>query len=45
MGKIIVLDEGKIIAQGSHEELLATSKVYQDMVLLQQLDSEEGGIE
>lgn len=42
---IIVLEEGKIIAQGSHEELLATSKVYQDMVLLQQLDSEEGGVE
>ena len=42
---IIVLEEGKIIAQGSHEQLLATSKVYQDMVLLQQLDSEEGGVE
>ena len=40
---IIVLEEGKIVAQGSHNELLATSKIYQDMVLLQQLDDEEGG--
>ncbi len=42
---IIVLDEGKIVAQGTHLELLANSKIYQDMVLLQQLDDEEGGLE
>ncbi len=42
---IIVLDEGKIVAQGTHLELLAKSKIYQDMVLLQQLDDEEGGLE
>lgn len=39
---IVVLDEGKIIACGTHLELLQNSKVYQDMVLLQQLDEEEG---
>lgn len=42
MDLIVVIDEGKIIAKGRHEELLQTSEVYKEMVLLQQLDEEEG---
>lgn len=42
--KIIFLEEGKVIASGTHDELLASSKVYLDMVLRQQLEAEiEGG--
>ncbi|MGD9910399.1 MAG: ABC transporter ATP-binding protein [Candidatus Izemoplasmatales bacterium] len=42
--KIIFLEEGKVIASGTHNELLASSKVYLDMVLRQQLEAEiEGG--
>lgn len=42
--KIIFLEEGKIIASGTHEELLDSSKIYLDMVLRQQLEAEiEGG--
>ena len=29
--KIIVLDEGKIDAIGTHEELLKTNKIYQEV--------------
>lgn len=42
MDLIVVIDEGKVIAKGKHEELLQTSEVYKEMVLLQQLDEEEG---
>lgn len=45
LDKIIVIDEGKIVAEGTHTDLLQTSKIYQDMVLLQQLDEAEGGLE
>lgn len=45
LDKIIVIDDGKIVAEGSHLELLQTSKIYQDMVLLQQLDEAEGGLQ
>ena len=38
---IIIIEDGKIIAKGSHQELLQISKTYQDMVLLQQLDEEK----
>ena len=41
---IVILEDGKIIATGTHNELLETSQVYKDMVLLQQLDDEEGGV-
>ena len=43
MDLIVLLDDGKVIAKGRHEELLETSKEYKDMVLLQQLDEEEVG--
>ena len=29
--KIIVLEEGRIAAQGAHDELLASSPIYQDI--------------
>jgi ATP-binding cassette subfamily B multidrug efflux pump len=29
--EIIVLDEGRIVAHGSHDQLLATSAIYQDI--------------
>ena len=42
MDKILFLDEGRLAAVGSHEELYATNADYQKMVQLQQLE-EEGG--
>lgn len=33
--KIIVLDEGKIVGEGTHQELLKTNKVYQEIALSQ----------
>lgn len=38
--EIIVLDEGKIVGKGTHEELLKDCKVYQE-IALSQLDKEE----
>jgi ATP-binding cassette subfamily B multidrug efflux pump len=38
--KIIVIDKGKIVAQGPHKELLKTSKVYQE-IAMSQLSKEE----
>ncbi|QWB96454.1 ABC transporter ATP-binding protein/permease [Mycoplasmatota bacterium] len=44
MDKIVLLENGKVIAVGSHKELLKTSPVYKDMVKRQQLESiVEGG--
>ena len=37
---IIVLDEGSIVGFGTHSELLADNKVYQDIVKLQELEKE-----
>ena len=37
---IIVLNEGKIVGQGKHEELMETCKIYQDIVA-SQLDKDE----
>lgn len=39
--KIIILDDGKINAIGTHEELLDTSEIYRDVYISQQ----EGGID
>ena len=41
---IIVLNEGRIVAQGTHEELMATSAVYQE-IASSQLSNAELGIE
>ena len=42
MDKILFLDEGRLAAVGTHEELYATNADYRKMVQLQQLE-EEGG--
>ena len=41
MDKIIFVDDGKILAVGSHDELLATSSEYRKTVELQKLDEEK----
>ena len=41
MDKIIFVDDGKILAVGSHEELLASSDEYRKTVELQKLDEEK----
>ena len=38
--KIIVLEEGKIVGKGTHEELIKTCEVYKQIALLQ-LSEEE----
>jgi ATP-binding cassette subfamily B protein len=43
MDKIIFVDDGKILAVGSHEELLSSSEEYRRTVELQKLDEEKGG--
>ena len=44
MDKILFLDEGRLAAVGSHEELYATNADYQKMVQLQQLEEEGGAV-
>jgi ATP-binding cassette subfamily B protein len=39
MDKIILLDDGRVAAVGSHKELLESCKLYQDMVKRQQLEN------
>jgi len=39
--KIIILDEGRVVAVGTHEELLKTNKIYQEVYNSQQ----KGGVE
>ena len=41
---IIVLDEGRVVAQGRHEELIESSAVYQE-IAQSQLSNAELGIE
>ena len=43
MDKIIFIDDGKILAVGSHEELLLSSPEYRTTVELQKLDEEKEG--
>ena len=43
MDKIIFVDDGEILAVGSHEELLASSEEYRTTVELQKLDEEKEG--
>lgn len=40
LDKIIVMDEGRIDSIGSHDELMKTSKLYQEMYHLQELEKE-----
>ncbi len=43
MDKIIFVDDGKVLAVGSHDELLRTSPEYRTTVELQKLDEEKEG--
>ena len=38
--QILVLDKGKVVGQGTHEELLANNEVYQE-IAYSQLSKEE----
>ncbi|OHE40111.1 MAG: hypothetical protein A2Y16_02265 [Tenericutes bacterium GWF2_57_13] len=42
--KIVVIDDGKVVAVGTHDALLSTSALYSEMVIRQQLEAAiEGG--
>ncbi|MBE6570484.1 MAG: ABC transporter ATP-binding protein [Ruminococcaceae bacterium] len=43
MDKIIFIDDGKLTAVGSHDELYASCPAYRNMVELQRLDDEQAG--
>ena len=36
MAEILVVDDGRIVQRGTHEELLATSPIYQEIYQSQQ---------
>ncbi len=40
-GKIIILDDGKIVGVGTHDELLATNEIYQDVYYSQVKGADE----
>ena len=44
MDKIVFIDDGRIIAVGSHSELLSGCREYATMVELQKLDKEKEGV-
>ncbi|MDD6159728.1 MAG: ABC transporter ATP-binding protein [Oscillospiraceae bacterium] len=44
MDKIVFIDEGKLVAVGTHEELYATCPDYRKMVDMQKLEEEGGGL-
>lgn len=43
--KILVLDDGKLVAEGTHEELLKTSPIYQDIYRTQKAKEKRGEID
>ncbi|MGD9605096.1 MAG: ABC transporter ATP-binding protein [Bacilli bacterium] len=43
MDKIALIDEGKLVGFGTHNQLLKTNTMYQQMVALQKLEDEVGG--
>lgn len=43
--KIIVIDDGKLVAIGKHDALMTSSPFYQQLVLQQQLEDEIEGVE
>ena len=42
MDRILLLEEGRLVAQGTHAELLETCPAYEKLVRLQQLEAEGG---
>ena len=44
MDKIVFIDDGRVVAVGSHEELLSGCPEYITMVELQKLEEEKGGV-
>ena len=42
LDKIIVMDDGKVVGYGTHEELEQTCPLYQNMVFLQRLEDDMG---
>lgn len=40
--QILVLDEGRLVGRGTHEELLATCRVYREIVYSQSVEEEAG---
>lgn len=42
---ILVLDDGKLVAQGTHEELLKTSPIYQDIYRTQKAKEKRGDLD
>jgi ATP-binding cassette subfamily B protein len=44
MDKIVFIDDGRVVAVGSHEELLLSSPEYRTMVELQKLEEEKEGV-
>lgn len=43
--KILVLDDGKLVAEGTHEELLKISPIYQDIYRTQKAKEKRGEID
>jgi ABC-type transporter Mla maintaining outer membrane lipid asymmetry ATPase subunit MlaF len=43
--KIVVLDDGKAVGIGTHEELLASCEVYREIYHSQYVDEKEGGVQ
>lgn len=43
--KILVLDDGKLVAEGTHEELLETSPIYQDIYRTQKAKEKRGEVD
>ncbi len=43
LDKIIIMDEGKILGVGTHNELIKSNDVYQEMVRLQSLEAQVNG--